>query len=104
MSRSTDSRVSPVFKAMNRPLTVLGAERRLFFVALISGGAIFSLLHSLFGGIALFVAGVVIARRATKYDVEILRVLFNSSKFRRRYDPMKQEATEIRIARRDVQG
>ena len=104
MSRSTDSRVSPVFKAMNRPLTVLGAERRLFFVALISGGAIFSLLHSLFGGIALFVVGVVIARRATKYDVEILRVLFNSSKFRRRYDPMKWEPTEIHIARRDVQG
>src|SRR5260370_660621 len=50
------------------------------------------------------VVGVVIARRATKYDVEILRVLFNSSKFRRRYDPMKREATEIRIARRDVQG
>jgi type IV secretory pathway TrbD component len=104
MSKPADRRVSPVFKAMNRPLTVLGAERRLFFVALISGGAIFSLLHSLFGGIALFVVGVVIARRATKYDVEILRVLFNSSKFRRRYDPMKQEATEIRIARRDVQG
>ena len=104
MAKSEDGRVSPVFKAMNRPLTVLGAERRLFFVALISGGAIFSLLHSLFGGIALFVVGVVIARRATKYDVEILRVLFNSSKFRRRYDPMKWEPTEIRIARRDVQG
>jgi len=104
MSKPADVRVSPVFKAMNRPLTVLGAERRLFFVALISGGAIFSLLHSLFGGIALFVVGVFIARRATKYDVEILRVLFNSSKFRRRYDPMKWEPTEIRIARRDVQG
>jgi type IV secretory pathway TrbD component len=104
MSKSAVGRVSPVFKAMNRPLTVLGAERRLFFVALISGGAIFSLLHSLFGGIALFVVGVVIARRATKYDVEILRVLFNSSKFRRRYDPMKREATEMRITRRDVQG
>ena len=104
MSKSAVGRVSPVFKTMNRPLTVLGAERRLFFVALISGGAIFSLLHSLVGGIALFVVGVVIARRATKHDVEILRVLLNSSKFRRRYDPMKQEATEIRIARRDVQG
>src|ERR1700729_1924419 len=104
MSKSAAGRVSPVIKAMNGPLTVLGAERRLFFVALISGGAIFSLLHSLFGGIALFVVGVVIARRTTKYDVEILRVLFNSSKFRRRYDPMKQEATDIRIARRDVQG
>ena len=104
MSRSTPGRVNPVFKAMNRPLTVLGAERRLFFVALISGGAIFSLLHSLLGGIALFVIGVVTARRATKYDVEILRVLFNSGKFRTRYDPTKWEPTEIRIARRDVQG
>src|SRR5271156_3494106 len=99
MSKPADARVSPVFKAMNRPLTVLGAERRLFFVALISGGAIFSLLHSLLGGIALFVVGVVIARRATKYDVEILRVLFNSGKFRRRYDPMKWDPVEIRITR-----
>jgi type IV secretory pathway TrbD component len=103
MSKSAAGRVNPVFKAMNRPLTVLGAERRLFFVALISGAAIFSLLHSLLGGFALFVVGVVIAQRATKYDVEILRVLFNSSKFRRRYDPIKWEPTEIRIARHNVQ-
>ena len=93
-----------MFKAMNRPLTVLGAERRLFFVALISGGAVFSLLHSLLGGLGLFTVGVIIARIATKHDVEIMRVLFNSGKFRRRYDPMKQEAIEIRIARRDVQS
>jgi type IV secretory pathway TrbD component len=96
--------VSPVFKAMNRPLTVLGAERRLFFVALISGGAIFSLLHSLLGGIGLFIVGVVIARIATKHDVEILRVLFNSGKFRRRYDSLQQDVTEICIARSDGQG
>jgi type IV secretory pathway TrbD component len=104
MSKQANARVSPVFKAMNRPLTVLGAERRLFFVALISGGAIFSLLHSLFGGIALFTVGVLIARIATTHDVEILRVLFNSSKFRRRYDPMKAGETQIRIARPDAQG
>jgi type IV secretory pathway TrbD component len=104
MSKPADARVSPVFKAMNRPLTLLGAERRLFFVALISGGAIFSLLHSLLGGIGLFIVGVIIARIATKHDVEILRVFFNSSKFRRRYDPMKADTMELRIARRDVQG
>ncbi len=104
MFRSTDGRVNPVFKAMNRPLTVLGAERRLFFVALISGGAIFSLLHSLLGGIGLFIVGVVVARIATKHDVEILRVLFNSNKFHRRYDPMKRGPSEIHIARRNVQG
>jgi type IV secretory pathway TrbD component len=84
MSKPVDGRVSPVFKAMNRPLTVLGAERRLFFVALISGGAIF--------------------RIATKHDVEILRVLFNSGKFRRRYDPMKADTMELQIARRDGQS
>lgn len=104
MSQSVERRANRVFKAMNRPLTVLGSERRLFFVALISGGSIFSLLHSLLGGIALFIVGVIIARIATKHDVEILRVLFNSSKFRRRYDPMKEDETKIRIARRYAQG
>ncbi|MBB6142961.1 type IV secretory pathway TrbD component [Silvibacterium bohemicum] len=96
-STRNDVRRNKVFKAMNRPLTVLGAERRLFFVALITGGAIFSMLHSLIGGIGLFVVGVIIARIATKHDVEILRILFNSTKFRRRYDSMKWEPTVIVI-------
>lgn len=104
MSRPADGRVSPVYKAMNRSLTVLGAERRLFFVALLSGGAIFSLLHSLLGGIGLFVVGVIVARIATKHDVEILRVLFNSTKFRRRYDPMKWEPTEITVRNHHAQN
>jgi len=103
LSQSAERRANKVFKAMNRPLTVLGAERRLFFVALISGGAIFSLLHSLVGGIALFVVGVIIARIATKHDIEILRVLFNSAKFRRRYDPMKWEPIAITIRNRNAQ-
>ncbi|MBW4045564.1 MAG: hypothetical protein HIU87_11280 [Acidobacteria bacterium] len=97
-------RSSKVFKTMDRPLTILGAERRLFFVALITGGAVFSLMHSLLGGVGLFVAGVIVARMATNHDVEILRVLFNSGKFRRRYDPMKWEPAEIEIKGRDVQG
>jgi type IV secretory pathway TrbD component len=89
---------------MNRPLTVLGAERRLFFVALIAGGSVFSLMHSLVDGIVLFVVGVIIARIATKHDIEILRVLFNSSKFRRRYDPMKRDLVEITVGRRNGQN
>ncbi|HEV2134269.1 MAG TPA: VirB3 family type IV secretion system protein [Terracidiphilus sp.] len=99
-----DARRNKVFKAMNRPLTVLGAERRLFFVALVAGGAVFTLVHSLIGGIALFIAGVVIARIATKHDVEILRVLFNSGKFRRRYDPMKDDLLEITIRNSHAQN
>jgi hypothetical protein len=36
--------------------------------------------------------------------VEILRVLINSTKFRRRYDPLKWEPTEITIRSRSVQS
>ena len=100
---AVDPRRNRMYKTMNRPLTVLGAERRLFFVALISGGAVFSLMHSLLGGIALFIVGVIVAQRATKYDVEILRVLMNSTKFRWRYDPMKEQAIEITFERPRVQ-
>lgn len=90
-------RTNRVYKIMDRPLTILGAERRLFFVALLSGAGIFNLVHSLIGGVLLFLVGLLAAQRATKYDSEILRVLLNSAKFRTRYDPMKWAATEIRI-------
>ena len=94
-------RSNRIYKVMNRPLTILGAERRLFFVALLSGAGVFNLLHSLMGGILLFIVGLIAAQQATKFDTEILRALLNSAKFKPRYDAMKWEPTEIRI-RRDV--
>jgi type IV secretory pathway TrbD component len=92
-------RANRVYKVMNRPLTILGAARRLFFVALLSGAGVFNLLHSLVGGILLFIVSLIAAQQATKYDTEILRVLLNSAKFKPRYDPMKWEPTEVRIRR-----
>jgi len=90
-------RTNRIYKVMNRPLTILGAERRLFFVALLSGAGIFNLVHSLAGGVLLFVVGLIAAQRATKFDPEILRILLNSAKFKSRYDPMKWEPLEVRI-------
>jgi type IV secretory pathway TrbD component len=96
------TRRNKVFKTMNSPLTILGAERRLFFVALLSGGAIFTLMHSLVGGILLFIVGLSVSRIATKHDVEILRVLLNSTKFRTRYDAMKWDPLKVQIASRNA--
>jgi type IV secretory pathway TrbD component len=90
-------RTNRVYKVMNRPLTILGAERRLFFVALLAGAGIFNLVHSLVGGVLLFIVGLIAAQGATKFDPEILRILLNSAKFKSRYDPMKWEPLEIRI-------
>src|SRR5262249_18727249 len=91
-------RCNKVHKAMNRPLTIFGAERRLFFGALVSGAALFNLLHSLLGGLILFLIGLAAAQRATKTDPQILRILLNSSKFKVLYDPVKFEPARLSIS------
>src|SRR5262249_17990338 len=41
----------PVYKSMNKPLTIWGADRSLFFLAMIMGAATFNFFGSLLGGI-----------------------------------------------------
>jgi excisionase family DNA binding protein len=43
-------RINRVHRSLSRPLTILGAERKLFFFAMCLGAATFNLLNSLFGG------------------------------------------------------
>ena len=90
---------NPVFRSLNRPLTILGAERKLFFFALVLGACVFNLLNSLTGGVAMFFALYLFARWATRSDPQILRFLLNSAKIRVQYDPMKFEPIAIRRAR-----
>ena len=79
----------PVYRSLNRPLTILGAERRLFFLALAMGGGAFNLFGSLLTGLLMFAVLYAFGRSATVADPRILRILLNSSKFRARYDPAK---------------
>jgi type IV secretory pathway TrbD component len=67
----------------------MGAERKLFFFALVMGAGVFNLLHTLLGGILMFSLLYWFAHWATKTDPQILRLLLNSSKVRLQYDPMK---------------
>jgi len=69
----------------------LGAERRLFFLALIMGAATFNFFASLLSGLIMFSSLYAFARWATATDPQILRILLNSSKFRRLYDPGKRD-------------
>ena len=90
---------NPVFRSLNRPLTILGAERKLFFFALVMGACVFNLLNSLAGAIGIFFALYLFARWATRTDPQILRFLLNSTKIRTQYDPMKFEPIAIRRVR-----
>ncbi len=91
----------PVYRSLNRPLTILGVERRLFFLALVMGGATFNFFSSLLTGLLMFAALFVFGRWATLADPQILRILLNSSKFRSRYDPAKLRSGHLSLFDRD---
>jgi type IV secretory pathway TrbD component len=80
---------NPIFRSLNHPLTIMGAERKLFFFALVLGACVFNLLNSLIGAVGMFSALYLLARWATQADPQILRFLLNSAKIRTQYDPMK---------------
>jgi len=81
----------PVYRSLNKPLTIAGAERSLFFLALIIGAATFNLFGSLLAGILMFLVLYLLARWATVTDPQILRILLNSSRSKPRYDPAKRD-------------
>mgnify|MGYP001201136317 FL=1 len=85
-----------VYQSINKPLTIWGVERRLFFLALLMGATTFNFFGSLAGGILMFSALYILARWTTKSDPQLLRILLNSSKFKTRYDPAKHEVFDIR--------
>lgn len=84
-----ERRINPVQRSLSRPLTILGADRKLFFFAMCLGAGTFNLLSSLLGGVYMFLLLYFVARWATATDPQILRLLLRAAKFRRQYDPMK---------------
>ena len=82
-------RLQPVYASINRPLTIGGADRRLFFVALVVGGATFTLFGSLLGGVLMFLALYATARWVTQRDPQLLRIVLRSATARPQYDPGK---------------
>ena len=92
-------RINPVQRSLSRPLTILGAERKLFFFAMCLGAASFNLLGSLAGGALMFLLLYFVARWATVTDPQILRLLLHAAKLRRQYDPAKlAPVAVIRVA------
>jgi type IV secretory pathway TrbD component len=79
----------PVYRSMNKPLTIWGAERRLFLLALVIGAAMFNFFGSLLGGLLMFVALFIGARWITATEPQLLRIVLNSARFRTHYDPAK---------------
>ena len=93
-------RLQPVYASINRPLTIGGADRRLFFVAVVVGGASFTLFGSLLGGLLMFLALYTAARWTTVRDPQLLRIILRSATARPRYDPGKVSHVTVRRSAR----
>jgi type IV secretory pathway TrbD component len=87
----------PVYKALHRPLTVCGVDRRLFFLALLMGAATFNLFYSFVAGLLVFAGLYGFALWATNHDPQMLRILLSSSRARARYDAAKHTPVDIEV-------
>src|ERR1700730_17735515 len=94
------ARLQRVYVSLNAPLTIGGAERRLFFLALVLGGATFTIFGSLLTGLVMFLVLSLAARWTTQTDPQLLRIVLRSGGARARYDPAKLERLRIIRSRR----
>lgn len=88
MATPTPPRLQPVYASINRPLTIGGADRRWFFVAVILGGATFTFFGSQLAGLVMCLTLYLAARFITQRDAQLIRIVLRSGA-RRRYDPGK---------------
>jgi type IV secretory pathway VirB3-like protein len=87
-----------VYKALHRPLTICGVDRRLFFLAMLLGAATFNLFYSFVAGLLMSAGLYGFARWATWRDPDMLRILLASAGTRRRYDPGKHRRVDVEVS------
>lgn len=92
-------RINKVYKSINKPLTILGVERGLFFFSAMMGAATFNMLSTLAGGLLVFGFLFSFSVWATRNDPQMLRILLNSAKYKSQYCPMKFKPLDIRIVK-----
>ncbi len=93
MSRADHSpALHGTYRALSRPLTVLGCERRLFLGVSCVGAAAFNAFSAPVAGLLLFCAGYGAGLLVTKLDPCLPSVLLRSASCSQRYDPALRES------------
>ena len=86
---SNEARINPIHRSLNKPLTIFGVERKLFFLAMVIGAATFNFFGSLLGALLMFTVLFLLAQLTTATEPQLLRILLNASKFKSQYDSAK---------------
>jgi type IV secretory pathway TrbD component len=88
-----------VYRALHRPLTLCGVDRRLFFLALLVGAAAFNLFYSFLAGCLLFGSIYAFAWWSTARDVQMLSILLLAGRAYQRYDAARPQGCDARRGR-----
>lgn len=80
----------PVFRALDKPLTILGVERKFFFSILILSFGLFQASKVLLPALMVFFILWLIAKAAMQSDPRLFEILIRGSRFASRYDPALQ--------------
>lgn len=75
-----------VYRALLRPLTVLGVDRQLFFASLLAGAVTFNVFYSLILGCLVFGSIYAMARWSATHDPKVFQILVQSAGRKPRYD------------------
>lgn len=89
----------PLYRAIHRPLTIAGVDRRVFFLALLLGAATFNLFYSFLAGLLMFAGLYAFGLWARSRDPEMLGILLASARHRDRYDPAKHISARVEVQR-----
>lgn len=69
----------------------------MFFLSLLVGAATFNLFYSFLGGLLMWFGLYGFGLWAIGHDPEMLRILFASSRAKRRFDPAKHERIDVEV-------
>lgn len=84
-----DRYFSPVYQSLNKPLTLLGIDRKWFFLLISISVAVFNLSGALLPAIVLFFPLFFGLRMVARIDPQVLRIVLTSGRLASRYDPAK---------------
>ena len=91
----TASRHSPVYRAVNKPLTVAGVERRIFGIVMI-GSLLVLIAIGMTPAALTFGFLFFLGRWMTRTDHRFPQIVLAVRRFRKLYDPAKREWYSIR--------
>ena len=86
------SRPWPAVRSLSAPLTVCGVERSWFILSITVSACTMNVFKSFFGALVLLATLYGLGLLSTWRDPQMLRIVFNSSRYRGRYDPGKLAA------------